>query len=188
MRSTRFGYAALLALVVVVLIGAYFYWCARPEVRGRELLLKTLRSDFVRSWAAYKSARLKGDAATILRFYPPGHVVRSVRGDNVYLIHRKAAEREARIRYRVYEDIEGPYIVISRSGCCIWAITRIRAEPGPDQPSSDDKPAPEQGTLTQTFSRTGAGDWQSVASSNAIEDPTQMPAGVPLSTVQGVSG
>jgi len=149
------------------------------EARGRELISATIRSDFLRSWAAYKQARLKGDAETILRFHPVGHIVRSVRGDNVYLVHRKAAEREAHIRYRVFEDIEGPYVVIAPSGCCIWAVTRTKAVPQTNQPS-EGAPPPEEGDTTSIQQLAGASDganWKTVAQSNAIEDPRRLSAG-----------
>ena len=132
MTLTRLSHLALLLLllVVVLLAGGHFCGKSREEARGRDLMAATIRADFLATWTAYKKARLAGDVETDLEAPPAWpYRPRAVRDGNVYLIHRKAAEREARTHYRVFEHVEGPYVFIAPSGCCIWAVTKTKMVP-----------------------------------------------------------
>jgi hypothetical protein len=169
MTSTRLSCLGTVVVLAVVLVAGYVYEGRRRDSRGRDLLVATLRADFMTTWAAYKQARRTGDADTILRFFPPGHVVRAVRHGKVYLIHRKAAEREARIRYRVFHDVEGPYLVVAPSGCCIWAVTLTRAIPEGETPPAEEEGESIQSMVSEYDAESGS--WQSIAVANGVDNP-----------------
>lgn len=139
---------------------------------------KKVEAKFTKLWEEYKQARLKGDVEAAMMFHPPGHQVLLAANGDLQWISYEEAKKNMKRRYAKIEDLVPPIVKVSSCGYCVIMAGRTRFVTAATDSTEEET---EEEAWISTFEQDD-GNWQQIASSNGVENPSNLPTGIPLDT------